>query len=273
MTTPATAPMTLSSLNTSLNPFQIEAERNSAIEALVRTAKRHGILDQCLGTLRANPELEVPTLAFGRFDRSLNEFAIALDAAAERPEAEELIAESRRRAISLSEIVAERFAPESLKTLRAWYAAAGEAVRHEIRLSWPDGIRTRFLAVFPAESDDPRAIHYKTYGYKWGRDRSAVVLWVDLVRPEMTPDSFGTHPLIFGTLAGFLVEQAARVLTAAVFTHNENWEKTCRPLPKIRLDETGEMYFRRIADDFASSNTVKISANESSFTVLRKSPE
>lgn len=257
--------MALAPISIERNAFQIEADRNSAVETLVRATKRQGFLDFAIQNLRKNAEVDVPALSFGRFDRSLTEFAATLEAAANRPDADQLIAESSRRGVSLTEVVAERCDPERLKLIRGWYAVAATAIRHEIRLTWPEGIRLRLLAAFRARHDDPRAISYQTYGMEWGKTRSAVILWVDIISPDVSPRPLGKEPLINGSLAAFLAERAARTFTSAVFIENGG-AKGCLNFPKIELGESGEDYFRRIAEDIANAGILRVSSDDLTYT-------
>lgn len=250
------------------NPFQIEADRNSAVETLVRATKRQGFLDFAIQNLRDTPEVEVPPLSFGRFDRSLTEFSPTLEAAATRPDADALVAESARRGVSLTEVVAERCDPERLKLVRGWYAVAATAIRHEIRLTWPEGIRLRLLTAFRAYHNDPRAISFQTYGMEWGKTRSAVVLWVDIISPDVNPRSLGKEPLINGSLAAFLAERGSRTFTSAVFVERAA-EKGCLNFPKIELDESGEDYFRRIAEDIADAGILRVTSDDLTYTILK----
>lgn len=268
MTTTPNSITALAPISIERSPFQIEADRNSAVETLVRATKRQGFLDFAIQNLRDNPEVEVPTLSFGRFDRSLTEFSGVLEAAAERDDAERMVAESLRRGVSLTEVVAERCDPDRLKLIRGWYAVAATAIRHEIRLSWPEGIRLRLLSAFRAHHNDPRAISYQTYGMEWGKTRSAVVLWVDIVSPDVNPRSLGKEPLINGSLAAFLAERASRTLTSAVFVENSG-AKGCLNFPKIELGESGEDYFRRIAEDIADAGVLRVSSDDLTYTILK----
>lgn len=250
------------------NPFQIEADRNSAVETLVRATKRQGFLDFAIQNLRDNPDVEVPALSFGRFDRSLTEFSSLLEAAASRPDADDLVAEAGRRGVSLTEVVVDRCDPERLKLVRGWYAVAATAIRHEIRLTWPEGIRLRLLTAFRAHHDDPRAISYRTYGMEWGKTRSAVVLWVDIISPDVSPRSLGKEPLINGSLAAFLAERASRTFTSAVFVERAG-SKGCLNFPKIEIGESGEDYFRRIAEEIADAGILRVTSDDLTYTILK----
>ena len=268
MTTTPNPITALAPISIERNPFQIEADRNSAVETLVRATKRQGFLDYAIQILRDNPAVEVPALSFGRFDRSLTEFSAILEAAANRPDADELIDESLHRGVSLTEIVAEHCDPERLKLIRGWYAVAATAIRHEIRLTWPEGIRLRLLTAFRAHHDDPRAIIYPTYGMEWGKNRAAVVLWVDVVSPDVNPRSLGKEPLVNGSLAAFLAERGSRTFTSAIFVEQAR-AKGCLKFPKIGIGESGEDYFRRIAEEIADAGVLRVTSDDLTYTILK----
>jgi hypothetical protein len=251
----------------SSNEFLLEADRNSAIETMVRIAKQKGLLNQAIRNLRMNPAVTLSPHAFGQFDRSLTEFNSILAAAGLNSESASLLVKSVESGVSLTEVVAERFDPEELKVVRGWYAIAREAIRHDIRLTLPEGNRIRFLSAIPANPNDPRAIHFPTYFDEWQKPKSAVVLWVDLTPTNETRGSQETTALRVGTLAGFLVGRAARVLTSAVLIKKGRLKWSCLNFPRMHKNESGEGYFRRVAESLIRSGVTRVEVDETIFRV------
>ncbi len=249
-------------------PFQAEADRNSAVEALVRVANRQGELANFVALRYGSPDFLLPPMEFSRYDHSLTDFAVSLELAANSADARELVAESRQRGVSLSEVVAERFDPANLKLVQSWYIVAGEAVRHNIRLAHPIGNRTRYLAAIPAQLDDARAVRYKTYRREWGESKAARVVWVDAVSRGSLSKVGNLMPLNGGTLEGFLVERAPRVLTTAMFVKYNTGVLAAFRFPRITPDESGEDYFRRIADTLIDAGATKVNIDEMTFPVM-----
>ena len=252
-----------------LNPvphpaFLAEIERNKAISLLVWKARQHHPFDQQMEEARRLATFDWTGDNFGIRDRTLFEFSELLSEPATHPDAEALAETARRRRVSLSELVAEQVDPARLPVLRIWYRLAGEAVRFEIWHGFSEGPRIRHLTTILAERDDNRAVTFETFGDRWRDRRHAVVLFTDVAPTGM--DEF-QHALPLNSLAAFLAQRAARVLTTPIFWKQAKAEPRLFPAPPILQDESGEGYFRRVAGMLREAGAVKVIIDEASFSL------
>ncbi len=251
--------------STSPHPaYFAEIDRNRAVSLMVWKARQQHPFDAPLDLARRRATFEWTPPAFGIDDRSLSDFNRVLEQAAIDPNAEAFVETARLQGVSLSELIAEQYAPESLARLRIWYELAGAAVRFEIRHGFSDGPRLRHLTTVLADPNDIRGIGFETFGNIWRESRRAVVLFTDVAPTRM--DEF-QHALPLNSLEAFLAQRAARTLTTPVWVKVPRTKLRLFRMPGILWEESGEEFFRRVARMIREAGAVKVNIEETTFSL------